>query len=289
MRESVVSGGTSGAEPHETRRRILSAVLELRGFAAVWGDYNRTFGKFFVAGVTMRIAVIDIGSNSIRLVAADLHGSDYVTCADLRATPRLGRGLAATGMLDQASMDAALEVLSNFQQQVRHLRVDALRIVATCALREAANGPEFLRRVQETLGLSIEVLTAHDEGRLAFLSVQRRCDCMGRRTLVADVGGGSTEIVLAFDRHIEHIATTRLGAVRLAAMFDGASPMTDAQYAKMIAWIDEELDRETSRIELPVDELHGCGGAFTSLGAMVVAGTGDTAPIDVVRAPQGML
>ena len=101
------------------------------------------------------------------------------------------------------------------------LGVESLRVIATCAVREAANGGDFCRRIKEELGIDVEVIDAELEAHLAFESVRRRFDLSGKNTVLADIGGGSTEIVLATGELIEAIYATQLGAVRLAEKFGG--------------------------------------------------------------------
>ncbi len=94
-------------------------------------------------------------------------------------------------------------------------------------MREAINGPEFCRRVKEEVGIDVEVIGSDQEARLAFYSVQRAFDLGGKNVVVADIGGGSTEIVMASGNVIEYIASTPLGAVRLTELYGNASGRPD--------------------------------------------------------------
>ena len=140
-------------------------------------------------------------------------------------------------------------------------------------MREATNGAEFCQRVQDELGLEIEVIDADMEAHLAFQSVRRRFDLAGKNTVLADIGGGSTEIVLATGELIEAVYATQLGAVRLAEKF-GDDLTLDEKFLPLKRWIDRELRKTTEKPAAPLHLLIGSGGTFTSLASMIMAGRG---------------
>ena len=132
---------------------------------------------YLAPDVVPRLAAIDIGSNSIRLVVAEAQaGGRYRILDEERETTRLGRSLAANGDLDEKSIEDSLTALRRFKSIVSGFGVEGLRAIATCAVREATNGAEFCQRVQDELGLEIEVIDADMEAHLAFQSVRRRFD-----------------------------------------------------------------------------------------------------------------
>lgn len=222
-----------------------------------------------------RLAAIDIGSNSIRLVVAEAKpGGQYRILDEERESTRLGRSLSRDGKLDDESIEASLAALRRFQSIAAGLGVETVHAIATCAVREATNGAEFCQRVSEQLGLSIEVISAEKEAHLAFHSVRRRFDLTGKNTLLADIGGGSTEIVLASGELIEAIHTTNLGAVRLAQKFGGGQSMAGDDFVRMQEWIDRQLKKRTDKLSLPPHLLIGSGGTFTTLANMIMSSKG---------------
>jgi len=229
---------------------------------------------YLAPDVVPRLAAIDVGSNSIRLVVAEAQaGGRYRILDEERETTRLGRSLATTNQLDPQSIEDSLSTLRRFKSIVSGFGVESVRAIATCAVREATNGADFCRRVKEELDLDIEVVDADREAHLAFQSVRRRFDLAGKNTVLADIGGGSTEIVLASGELIEAMYATQLGAVRLAEKF-GSDLSQDADYARMKRWIDRELRKTTDKPAAPLHLLIGSGGTFTSLAAMIMAGRG---------------
>ncbi len=228
-----------------------------------------------------RLAAVDIGTNSLRLIIAEgLRGGNYRVLDDEKATTRLGRNLDATGVLDPPAVEASLLALRRMKQIADGYQVQSLKAIATCAVREAQDGPQFCRRVADEVGIPIEVVDARQEGRLAFLSVARAFDLTDKRVIVADIGGGSTEIVLASGSIVEEIYTTPLGAVRLAEQFLTAQSLSSDDFGRLLLGTERMLRRHTPPKPLFVPHLLiGSGGTFTTLAAMVMAARGQSAPV----------
>ena len=175
---------------------------------------------YFSEDIAHRLAAIDIGSNSVRLMVAEpLRGGNYRILDEEREPTRLGRTLSSTSQLDPEAVEKTLAALRRFKQIASGFQVDELRTIATCAVREAANGAEFCRRAKEEAGIDVEVISADKEARLAFYSVQRAFELAAKNIVLADIGGGSTEFVLASGNVIEAIHTSPLGAVRLTEIY----------------------------------------------------------------------
>src|SRR5687768_10891074 len=158
------------------------------------------------ANAGAHIAAIDVGSNSIRLVVAEvLPSGGYRVLDEERENTRLAAAMTKTGRLDPKAADATVNVLRNFLSIANGYNTGQIRAIGTSALRDAEDGREFCDRVRKELKLSIDVISAAEEARLAFLSVARAFDISGREVAVADIGGGSTEIVLASSGLIDQI------------------------------------------------------------------------------------
>ncbi len=227
---------------------------------------------FLSTDLAHRLAAIDIGSNSVRLMVAEpLKGGNYRILDEERESTRLGRTLSSTGTLAAEAVELTLAALRRFKQIAAGYQVDELRTIATCAVREAVNGPEFCRRVKDEVGIDVEVISADQEAHLAFYSVQRAFDLNGKNVVVADIGGGSTEIVLASGNVIESIATTPLGAVRLTEIYGNGPGMAGSDYEQMIEAIDRTLKKQIRRALFPPHLLIGSGGTFTAMAEMMMA------------------
>lgn len=231
---------------------------------------------FLSADMACRLAAIDIGSNSVRLLVAEaLRGGTYRILDEEREPTRLSRSVGANGLLDEASIDATLAALRTFRQIAAGYQVSTLRTIATCAVREARNGPEFCRRVREEIGLEIEVISGEREARLAFTSVQHAFDLTGKNVVVADIGGGSTEIVFATGNLVEAIYSTPLGAVRLTERFELGENASPVDFERGLTRLDAEvaatLKKQTARPLFAPHFLVGCGGTFTTLAELMIA------------------
>jgi len=222
--------------------------------------------------LSQRFAAIDIGSNSIRLVVAEaLRGGRYRVLDEERESTRLGGSLASTGMLTDDAMSRTLTALRRFRKIAEGLQVRKIRAIATCAVREARNGSQFARRASEEVGLPIEIISAQMEADLAFYSVRRSFDLTGKDVVLADIGGGSTEIILASGPHMEAAYTTKLGALRTAERFGGEQASAGSDYKEMTRWIARHLRKKTRKPALSAHLLIGSGGTFTSLATMCMA------------------
>ncbi len=227
-----------------------------------------------------RLAAIDIGSNSVRLFVAEaLRGGTYRILDEEREPTRLGRSVSSEGRLDDESMDRTVAALKTFKEIAAGYQVTALRTIATCAVRESRNGPEFCRRVREEVGLEVEVISGEREARLAFASVQHAFDLTNRNVIVADIGGGSTEIVFATGNLIESIFSTPLGAVRLTEQCGLGEAADAADFQRGLGELDEAiasvLKKQTTRPLFAPHFLVGCGGTFTTLAELVMASKRD--------------
>lgn len=222
-----------------------------------------------------RIAAIDVGSNSVRVVVAEvLEGGGYRVLDEERDNTRLAASLGDTNTLSQDAMDSTLAALRSYQSIAQGLGAKQIRAIATSAVRDAQNGGEFCERVCRELGLELQVISAVEEARLAFLSVARAFDVGGREVAIADIGGGSTEIVLASSGMIDQFYTTRLGAVRVSEEHALAEAVNEQQLDQAAAAIDKQLYKNARKPPFEPELLYGTGGTFTAMAAIMLARRG---------------
>lgn len=222
----------------------------------------------------VRLAAIDIGSNSIRQIVADVSPSGTIRIIDeMKAAPRLGAGLSRSGRLSAGSMRHALEALQRMATLARQLGAGRIHAVATSAVREAENRRDFLDLVREETGLKVRLLTGEDEARLSFRSALAHFDLGVRRAVVMDIGGGSLELAMSADGLVERLVSFPFGALRLTE-----DHLSDRPKPRQVKRLRAEV-REGIRRVLPVRDwrgalLIGSGGTFTNLGAMHLAARG---------------
>jgi exopolyphosphatase/guanosine-5'-triphosphate,3'-diphosphate pyrophosphatase len=182
-----------------------------------------------------RYAAIDVGSNSIRLLVAEVDPRGRATplVAD-RQVVRLGTGVFRNGRLCESATDLACTVLQRMAGQYRDRRVDAVRAVGTSALRDALNQAEFVGRASTILDTPLEVISGLEEARLVQLGVRSRWPHTSERSLIVDVGGGSVQLSLSENGRVAGSASLPLGAVRLTEAFLESDPPSPLEIARLV-------------------------------------------------------
>jgi exopolyphosphatase / guanosine-5'-triphosphate,3'-diphosphate pyrophosphatase len=226
----------------------------------------------------MRLATIDLGTNTVRLLVAEVESDGArwrVLDADQRVT-RLGEGVAALRRLGEAPRVRTAAVVAEYVARARRAGAERLSIVATSAVREAANGRDFAADLERVTGVAVTVVSGNEEAVLTLAGVLAGLDD-GRpaagMSLVFDIGGGSTEYILARDGDLLTAVSLRLGVVDLAERYPFPGPVDWARFDAMRREIDARLTTE-----LPVairdarpGRLVGTAGTATTLAALDLA------------------
>jgi exopolyphosphatase/guanosine-5'-triphosphate,3'-diphosphate pyrophosphatase len=214
-----------------------------------------------------RYAAVDVGSNSVRMLAAEVvSGGKIQPLAQDRQVTRLGASVFKNGVIAQDAMQFVCENLARMAQEFKKAEVTAVRAVATSAVRDASNQEEFLQKASGALGSPVEIISGQEEARLIHLGVQGRWPQSGERVLMVDVGGGSTEIILS-DRGALSVAFSKpLGAVRLTEVFLGSDPPTELELRQLERYIDEKLATPLERIGVqPFSRMIGTSATAAAL------------------------
>src|SRR5271155_2423252 len=188
-------------------------------------------------------AAIDIGSNSVRLSIATLHGGRLELLHQDREVTRLGEGVFRSGTLDPHAMAHTIKVIERFRRSIRKFNTDQVRIVATSAMRDAKNARVFTEWLRTATGWKIDVITGLEEGRLIHLGVMSKARVRSNKVLLVDLGGGSCELTFSVNGHIRSMASMPLGAVRLTQDFLRHDPPLPQELRRMRSFIVEELER----------------------------------------------
>ena len=196
-----------------------------------------------------RYAAIDIGSNSIRMQAAEVVAGDAPrSLAADREVTRLGESVFGRGAISEEAMDATVGVLRRMAAQYRKLDVLGARVVATSAVRDARNQREFLERASEAVGTEVEAISGREEARLIHLGVQSRWPHPTGRLLIVDIGGGSIEVICAENGRMRDAVSKPLGAVRLQEAFLKTDPPTPQGLHQLDEYIEEKLSGLARRL-----------------------------------------
>ena len=218
-----------------------------------------------------RLAAIDIGTNTIRLVVVEVNkDGTYAVLDEERQMTRLGHRLYKSGKLAEESMARSLEALGRMKAIAEGFEVSELRAIATAAVREARNGRTFRRRVERQHGLRIKTVSSRQEARLAFQSMTRQFNLNGRPVAMVDIGGGSVEVVFAAGSVIDRVYSLPLGAVRLTESRVKSDPLSKKHWKKLCKTIDRTIDRRIGKPPFKVRTLIGSGGTFSALASISI-------------------
>lgn len=223
----------------------------------------------------MLFAGIDIGTNTLRLLVAEFTpGHAYMGYRKLRSErhiTRLGEDISSTDRLNTAAIDRTLSVLRRFAGICSEYPLNGIYAVATSAVREASNGPDFIKMVKAETGLDIDVISGDEEARLTMLGISAGLDLKGRDFLLMDIGGGSTEFI--FSSRGDNISTvsTDMGVVRFTERYLKSDPPVKEEIDKLETAIEERLNTLLSFKDLCHDSdagLVGTAGTVTTLAAI---------------------
>ncbi len=216
----------------------------------------------------MRLAAIDIGTNSIHMIIVDATGRHSFEVIDReKEMVKLGAGVFAFNRLSDRAFAAGVETLRRYVQLADQRGVDQIITAATSATREAQNGIDFLDEVVQQTGISPEVISGAKEARLIFEAVRNAIALQGDKVLVIDIGGGSTEIVLGNEREVLYAKSLKLGVLRLLDMFEHQGPVSAEARGVLeahIRFVAQEALREARAIGF--DRVIGTSGTIRTLG-----------------------
>ena len=218
----------------------------------------------------MRVGAVDCGTNSIRLLVADVDGRDKVDVHREMRVVRLGQGVDRTGELAPEAIERTRLALVDYAATCRGLGVQRFRMVATSATRDARNREDFRAMVLDVLGVVPEVVTGDEEAALSFDGATRGLDPADGPFLVMDIGGGSTELVLG-TAQVDAARSVDVGCVRLTERHLVDDPPTDAQVAAATTDVDAALD--LVREVVPVENARtavGLAGSVTTVAALAL-------------------
>lgn len=223
--------------------------------------------------MSVRVAAVDCGTNSIRLLIADVTDGRLTDVHREMRIVRLGQGVDATGEFAPEALSRTRTALEAYAALMRDHEVSAVRMVATSAARDAGNRDEFFAMTSDVLGAVVpgavaEVITGDQEARLSFLGAVGELDSTEAPFVVVDLGGGSTEVVLGSD-DVEAAYSADIGCVRLTERCLHSDPPTDEEIDAARAVVRDALD--TVLAQVPVQQAKtwvGVAGTMTTLAAL---------------------
>jgi exopolyphosphatase/guanosine-5'-triphosphate,3'-diphosphate pyrophosphatase len=228
----------------------------------------------------MKIAAIDLGSNSIHMVVVEASVSGgFRVIGREKEMVRLGASTLARHQLSSTAMRRGLETLAKYKRICETQGVDKLIAVATSAVREASNGEDFLDRVGRTIGLWPKAVSGEKEARLIYLAALHSIHLEGRRALVIDIGGGSVELALGAGKRLDLLASEKLGVLRLAQAFGQVDPLPPKDEARLVEQVERHVRHHAARVrELEFDVAVGTSGTILALGTLALTAEAGAPP-----------
>ncbi|MBI3192400.1 MAG: Ppx/GppA family phosphatase, partial [Pedosphaera parvula] len=193
---------------------------------------------------TERRAVIDIGTNSIKLLVADVTGRRVEPLLERSRQTRLGSGFYETHQLQPDAIARTVRAVAEFAGQARHHHPVFTRVIATSATRDALNAGELTSAIEEIAGHKVEIISGEQEADWVFQGVSSEPEFAGRPLLILDVGGGSSEFILGEDSAKHFRQSYRLGTVRLLELLKPGDPPAAGDLARCRDWLAAFLRRE---------------------------------------------
>ena len=187
-----------------------------------------------------RVAAIDCGTNSIRLLIADIDGDNFREIYRTMEIVRLGQGVDKTKEFHPDALDRTLRAVAQFAEEIARRGVELIRFCATSATRDATNRNLFIDGVHSLLGISPEVITGEEEARLSFLGATKELRAVGAPYLVIDIGGGSTEFVFG-SSDVESAKSQNIGCVRMSERHFTSLPPSPSEVSLAQADIDAAI------------------------------------------------
>ena len=193
---------------------------------------------------SVRRAVIDVGTNSIKLLIADVAGRNVQPVHEESRQTRLGRGFYETHRLQPEPVARTAEAVWEFAEIARERNAASVRVIATSAARDAVNPTDLTISIERASGLKTEIITGAREAEWAFQGVTTDAELAGQPLLLLDVGGGSTEFILGHGTKKSFAHSFPLGTVRLMEKFPHSDPPTRGEFAKCRGWLENFLHHE---------------------------------------------
>jgi exopolyphosphatase/guanosine-5'-triphosphate,3'-diphosphate pyrophosphatase len=239
----------------------------------------------------VRRAVIDVGTNSIKLLVADVAGHDVRPVREESKQTRLGRGFYKHHRLQEAAIAATASAVAEFVATARAEQAASIRVIATSAAREAVNAPELTSAIEAAAGIKAHIISGEQEAEWVFQGVTTDPGLAKEPLLLLDVGGGSTEFILGGRGHRQFQRSVPLGTVRLLETIPHSDPPKPEELASCRHWLKEFLGREVEPWLKPAlpeaagrhlpkgEQSSRASGAGEGKGAVLLVGTGGTASI----------
>ena len=223
-----------------------------------------------------KIGIIDLGTNTFNLLLAEVKEQNYTIFYKTKIAVKLGEGGITKGFIAQAPYKRGIKALTQYKAKLTEENITEFYAVATSAIRSAENGADFVNEVQDTLGILINVIDGDTEADLIYQGVKQAMNLEDSPKLIIDIGGGSTEFIIANSEETFWRKSYKLGVARLLEMFEPANPIKLEDVTAIDDYLEESLEKMLEMAEVyEVNCLIGSSGSFDTLAEIISCKNGN--------------
>lgn len=223
------------------------------------------------------VAVMDLGTNTFHLLIAAQNGNGYTEIVHEQDPVKLGEGGINKGFIQPAAFDRGIKSMQQYHQLMLNNGVQQVRAIATSALRNAANGQEFIKKVKDETGIIIEVIDGVAEAGYIYKGVRAGGGLSAQNSLIIDIGGGSVEFIICNDKEIKWKQSFEIGAARLMDNFHRNDPIPPESITALNFYLQDCLaDLFTATSNYSIENIIGSSGVFESYAAIIASDKGNS-------------
>ena len=224
----------------------------------------------------MRIAIIDMGTNTFNLLIAEAtENNSYNILFKDKAGVKLGKGGINNKVITTEAFERGIKAISQHMQSIKKYDADKIVATATSGVRSTENGKEFVQTIENKFGIKIQIISGDEEAELIYRGVKQAIKFNNHNVLILDIGGGSNEFIIANSSGLLWKHSFNLGIARLLDMFNPSDPISKEEINKVEQYINSELDILYEAFEkYKPNKLIGCSGTFSSFRSMIIAKNG---------------
>lgn len=220
----------------------------------------------------MRTGIIDCGTNTFNLIIVDIkENKDFSIIHKKKLPVKLGQGGINNKTIQKEPFQRGLNALKEHRQTIQEFNADKTFAFATSAIRSANNGKEFAEAAKKETGIEIKIITGHHEAELIYRGVKKAVGFNENNTLVMDVGGGSTEFIIADNKEVKWKYSFNIGVARIIDQFNPSNPIKNEEVEAIKNYLEKNLEPLFEAVKkYPVKNLVGCSGSFETLASMIL-------------------
>lgn len=229
-----------------------------------------------------KIAVIDIGTNTFHLLIVEVSGEERKIIYKEKVAVKLGEGGISEGKITDAAQERALKTLTYFREKINSENANRIFASATSAMRNASNGLDIIRKIEEVSGIKVKIISGIEEAQFIQKGVKKAIKIGNKPTLVMDIGGGSVEFIICNENEIFWLESFEIGAQRLLDKFHKHDPISEEDIQNLYNYLKTELNSLTIQLEKwQPHSLIGSSGTFDTLVDMAYAKKKESKPEDI--------